>query len=294
VSAKPTTPEKQILLLTGLSGSGKTFSLKKLEDMGYEVIDNPPIFAILDILDSSRKLPEKIAISIDTRTRDFEEKNVCKMIETLRAKPYFNLKVVFLDCEDDVLYHRYSESRRPHPLLDNVPIMEAIAKERILLSSIKKESDIILDTSRLKAPEFTKLLIHYFGDLKPFQTNIYLTSFGFRYGIPRNIEFLFDVRFLSNPYYQDLLKPLSGLNEPVRNYILQDPSYADFKNYLTKMFTILLPRYDQNLRKGISIGIGCTGGQHRSVFVTEELALFFKEKNMHVDVYHRDLANKND
>ena len=282
----------KVLLLTGLSGAGKTFSLKRLEDIGYEVIDNPPLFTILDILNPEQFLPAKIAIGIDTRTRDFEGESIEHIISHLRNRKDLDFKVVFLDCDDQVLYHRYAESRRPHPLLGNVPIMEAIAQERVLLEPLKKESDDVIDTSGLKAPEFTRLLLHHFGEEKKSKVQVHLTSFGFRYGIPRNAEFLFDVRFLLNPYYETTLRPMNGRDGEIQDYIRLDPVYTLFINHVIETFKILLPRYKQDLRKGLSIGIGCTGGQHRSVFVVEELARFFERENAKTEIYHRDLIHK--
>ena len=282
----------QVLLLTGLSGAGKTFSLKRLEDIGYEVIDNTPLFTILDILNPEKFLPNKIAIGIDTRTRDFEGERIGEIIDHLRTRKDLDFKVVFLDCDDQVLYHRYAESRRPHPLLDNVPIIDAIIQERVLLEPLKAESDYVIDTSGLKAPEFSRLLLHHFGEEKNSKLHVHLTSFGFRYGIPRNAEFLFDVRFLLNPYYEADLRPMNGKDLPIQDYIRLDPVYTLFINHMIETFTILLPRYRQDLRKGLSICVGCTGGQHRSVFVVEELAAFFGKQNAKVEVYHRDLSHK--
>lgn len=281
--------QTQVLLLTGLSGAGKTFSLKRLEDLGYEVIDNPPLFTILDILNPAQFLPTKIAIGIDTRTRDFEGERIAYIISTLRAKENIDFKVVFLDCDDSVLYHRYSESRRPHPLLENVPILEAISHERILLEPLKQESDYVIDTSGLKSPEFVSLLLHHFGGEITSELQIHLTSFGFRYGIPRNIEFLFDVRFLLNPYYEGCLKKMNGQDFPIQEYIRKDPLYFSFLSHILDLFKMILPQYRQDLRKGVSIGIGCTGGQHRSVFFVEELAAFFKTQGVKIEVHHRDL-----
>ncbi len=286
------TQKTQVLLLTGLSGAGKTFSLKRLEDIGYEVIDNPPLFTILDILNPEQFLPKRIVIGIDTRTRDFEGEKISQIIEELKSRPNFDFKVVFLDCDDHVLYHRYAESRRPHPLLENVPIMEAITQERVLLSPLKRESDSIIDTSGLKAPEFTRLLMHHFGEEGNLDFHVHLTSFGFRYGIPRNAEFIFDVRFLSNPYYEEELRPMNGQHDLIQEYIRQDPLYEPFMRHTLEIFKILLPRYRQDLRKSVSIGIGCTGGQHRSVFITQELFMFFKKENIKVEVHHRDLESK--
>lgn len=286
------TQKTQVLLLTGLSGAGKTFSLKRLEDIGYEVIDNPPLFTILDILNPEQFLPKRIVIGIDTRTRDFEGEKISQIIEELKSRSDLEFQVVFLDCDDGVLYHRYAESRRPHPLLENIPIIEAISQERVLLNSLKQRSDHVIDTSGLKAPEFTRILLHHFGEDDGLDFHVYLTSFGFRYGIVRNAEFVFDVRFLSNPYYERELRPMNGQHDPIQEYIRQDPLYKPFMEHILEMLKILIPRYRQDLRKSVSIGIGCTGGQHRSVFVTQELLAFFKNENIKVEVHHRDLEHK--
>ena len=287
------TLKTKVLLMTGLSGAGKTFSLKRLEDMGYEVIDNPPLFTLENILSPNFSRPSKIAIGMDTRTRDFEGETISSIIKNLRRREDLDFHVVFLDCEESVLYHRYSESRRPHPMFENIPIEEAIAHERILLEPLKNESDFVIDTTGLKAPEFKDLLIHHFGTTVDSVFNVHLTSFGFRYGIPRNIEFLFDVRFLSNPYYDKHLRESDGRDKTVQDHIKKDPLYLSFIERLQEMFEKMLPRYKEDLRYALSIGIGCTGGQHRSVFVAEELGRFFKEKGIQLNLYHRDVIENN-
>lgn len=263
----------RFVILTGMSGAGKSTALKMMEDIGFYCVDNLPIpliakFAEL-IFESSNEL-EKVALGIDIRNG----KKLQELLDVLDIVKNSNLKceILFLDAEDDVLIKRYKETRRSHPLAQGDRVDKGIAKEREQLETLKKHSDYILDTSRLLTRELKNELENIFVKNQNFNSMVVsVLSFGFKYGIPSDSDLVFDVRFLPNPFYLDELKPLNGNDKEVRDYVMQYPAAHEFIGKLESMMKFLIPHYIDEGKSQLVISIGCTGGKHRSVTLANEL-----------------------
>ncbi|WP_461812671.1 RNase adapter RapZ [Faecalimonas sp.] len=277
----------RVVIVTGMSGAGKSTALKVLEDVGYFCVDNLPI-PLLPKLAELLKIPRtefnKIALGIDIRGgQDFLE-----LEEMLKG---IDCEIVFLDANDNVLVKRYKETRRTHPLTAQGSIGDGIYQEREILEPIKKKADYIIDTSLLLTRELKQALQKIFVDNQEYK-NLYLTivSFGFKYGIPNDADLVFDVRFLPNPYYIEELRPKTGNEKEVQEYVMSNGKADVFLQKLQEMIEFLIPNYITEGKHQLVIGIGCTGGKHRSVTLANALYNYFKEKNQYgVRIEHRDI-----
>jgi UPF0042 nucleotide-binding protein len=279
----------QIVLISGLSGSGKSVALKALEDSGYFAVDNLPatlIRALIDSQESNPANPRKIAISIDARTSDTIAA-LPEVINDLRERE-IECRAIFLDAQDEALARRFSETRRPHPLADRFPggIEECITEERRVLSEISELAHHF-DTSDVSPNTLRGWIKDW---LKVDRTRITLTfqSFGFKHGIPIDADLVFDVRFLPNPYYDPALRPLSGKDAPVKAFLEADLSVGSLIDDIASFIFRWLPSYARDNRASLTIAIGCTGGQHRSVYIAEELAQRLGS-DQQVLIRHRDV-----
>ena len=286
----PTTPAARVVLVTGLSGAGRSTALKMLEDMGYEAVDNLPLSLLPRLVGGSCMRERPIAVGIDIRTRDFAVTGLLAEIDRLIAGEGIEAKLLFLDCDDEALARRYTETRRRHPLAGDRPVMDGIRLERDRVSPLRARADVVVDTSVLKPQELKRLLTGHFGLRDRASLGIFVTSFSFRQGLPREADLVFDVRFLDNPYYDPLLRPLTGLDAPVQAHIVRDPVFTEFFGNLTRLIEPLLPRYDREGKAYLTIAIGCTGGRHRSVYVAERIAAWLADHGQTVTVAHRDVA----
>lgn len=293
-SPAPSPGPKPILIVTGLSGAGKSTSLRTLEDAGWETVDNLPL-ALLDRLlaapapaghDASER---PIAIGIDARTRGFAADTILASIATLRARGDRPIAILFLDCADAVLELRYDETRRRHPLALDRPAADGIARERELLEPLRRAADHMIDSSDLTSNGLQQAIRQRFGG--HFESTLTLLSFGFSRGVPRNADFLFDMRFLQNPYWDEALRPLTGRDAPVRAHVMADPLFETIVGQITTMLTTLLPRYARNGKAYVTIAFGCTGGRHRSVCTAEEIARRLRSAGFSPTVAHRDLES---
>lgn len=286
----------RFVVVSGLSGAGKTTALKLLEDHGYEAVDNLPMpllrrLAIADDTETSgtKSQPRRaIAVGIDSRTRDFQPDQLIALLGELRQRDDLAVQLLYFDCEDEVLLKRFTATRRRHPLASDRPIADGIAAERRLMAPLRAAADLVIDTSMAALPEFRQTLAAQFAlDAQP-GLSIMVLSFSYKHGLPREADLVFDVRFLRNPHYDDALRPQTGDNPDVAAYVQADPGYADFFGRLRDMIDALLPRYAQEGKRYLTIAIGCTGGRHRSVVVVEALGKHLREAGQRVDIRHRD------
>ncbi|MBK18212.1 MAG: RNase adapter RapZ [Rhodospirillaceae bacterium] len=278
-----------VLLVTGISGAGRSTTLKILEDLGYEAVDNLPLTLLPSLVVPSVGTSRPLAIGIDVRTRDFGIKQFLKEIDALMTRTDLELRVVFLDCDDEVLQRRFTETRRRHPLAADRPVMDGIKHERRSVVPLRDKADLVIDTSQLALNDLRRLLKGQFALDVEASFAIFVMSFSYRHGIPREADLVFDARFLANPHYEDELRPLTGLDEQVAKFVANDPGFADFFQSLTGLIDPLLPRFQNEGKSYLTIAVGCTGGHHRSVFVAEKLASWLRNSGKHVDIMHREL-----
>ena len=285
---------KRVLLVTGLSGAGKSTALRTLEDQGWEVVDNLPL-SLLDHLLSTplakgeprRRRP--LAIGIDSRTRDFGAQRIVDQIKALGGQS-FPVETLFLDCAGSVLMRRYSETRRRHPLAPDRPATDGIAEERELMAPLKRWSDHVIDTTDTDAPTLQAMIRERFGGAAA-APYLHVSSFGFARGLPRNADLVFDMRFLKNPHWAPDLKQQTGFDQPVIDYIAGDDAYGAVER-IAELLVTLLPRYRHQGKAYVSVAFGCTGGRHRSVHVAERVAARLREAGFSPTVEHRDLGSR--
>jgi len=280
------------LIITGLSGSGKSTVMRALEDAGFHCIDNlPPVLMprFLELCTASSAEITKIAMVMDVRERPFL-KEYPEIFRELKAQGQ-DLTILFLESTDEVLVRRYNETRRQHPLAERGTVLECIRKERELLSGLRTLADEIIDTSSLSIHQLRNLitqLFHPAGDAR--RMNIILTSFGYKYGVPADADLVFDVRFLPNPFFVSELRNLSGNERPVYDYVMNNEVARRFREKFFDLIAFLTPLYEQEGKSYLTICVGCTGGMHRAVSVINSLQSFLAGKEYQVRVIHRDLG----
>ena len=290
-SAEPT-DRQHIVILSGLSGAGKTAATKLFEDLGYTCVDNLPgelLPELAELVSEDRERFEKTAIVLDVRAGD-AVLALAAMRGALEGRG-IRPQVFFLEARDEVLIRRFSETRHRHPLADQRGIASSIAEERRRLDPIRDESDVVLDTSDLSLRELREKLFAHLADTPdPDRLAIQLISFGFKYGIPLEADLVFDVRFMQNPYYVEELRQLSGLTAAVRAFVLDQPTTRRFLGLLRDFLEFSVPAYVSEGKSRLTIGIGCTGGYHRSIAIAEEVAAWLRARDLgSVAVFHREL-----
>lgn len=283
---------KEIVIVSGMSGSGKTVALKLLEDMGYNCIDNLPIDLLskfFDLLVNPLEEYRKVALGIDIRSGEALEK-LKYILDDIKNKG-IEYKILFLDANDEALIKRYKETRRIHPLAYGKRLEEGIVVERKSLEFLKEKADFVLDTSSLLSKELKNELINIFSYGKDYpRIFVNILSFGFMYGIPKDVDLVFDVRFLPNPYYDLDLRMQTGEDAAVREYVFRDENAGVFLEKLEDMVKFLIPNYINEGKTQLVIGIGCTGGQHRSVSMAYELYQSLKDVDkINLRLEHRDM-----
>ncbi len=287
-----TGPKLKVLLVTGVSGAGRSTALKVLEDLGYEAMDNIPLNLLLTFLTPESTVLTRhgaIAAGIDIRTRDFDVEHFMERLAPLSARKDMQVSLLFMDCDDEVLSQRYTETRRRHPLAEDRPVRDGIRMERDIIGALRDHADLVIDTSTMTGADVRRLLAgHYAIDEGPVLTATVM-SFSYRKGLPREADLVFDVRFLRNPHYVPELRPLSGMDRDVARYIEEDPALDDIMGRFDSLLVDLLPRYAAEGKTYLTIAIGCTGGQHRSVFVAERLANVLEGAGLPVTRRHRDV-----
>lgn len=280
----------ELFLVTGISGSGKTVFLKALEDVGYYCVDNLPVPLLEDFLKliQESKEFEKIAVVIDIRERNFLSVTE-KVLERISQLVFLKIKIVFLDAKDSILIRRFSETRRKHPV-DVYDLEKSFAEERLALKILKDRADFIIDTSsynnydlRKKAEELS------LGNIEKSRVSIKITSFGYKYGLPFDVDIVFDMRFLPNPYYFGELKHLTGKDSEVRKFIKNSEGSAQFIIMAKKLILFMIKEFEKEGKNFISIAFGCTGGRHRSVYMAEVFYKILKKKYDDTHIFHRDI-----
>lgn len=282
------------LLITGMSGAGKTQVMRTLEDLGYFCVDNlPPMFIpkFIELCLQNKNTSAPLALVVDIRGGEFFE-DFAKVLDTLKQQS-IPFSLLFLDADDATLVRRYKETRRRHPLAGPQGLSADIAREREILSPVRCRATTLIDTSETTTKELRQKIIHLYGKggvLPPM--NIVVESFGFKYGTPLDCDMMFDVRFLPNPFYVPELKNLCGNDEPVIQYIEKQPVTQEFLKRFFSLVEFLLPQYVEEGKSSLLIGVGCTGGRHRSVYVANVLGDFIKKQGYGAQVLHRDLIKK--
>ncbi|WP_128896138.1 RNase adapter RapZ [Longirhabdus pacifica] len=280
-----------MLIITGMSGAGKTIAVQSLEDLGFFCVDNLPpalIPKFADLVEQSHGNIAKVALVIDLRGREFFT-NLTEALENLRKNYSLKYEIIFLDATDSVLIQRYKESRRTHPLASEGLPLDGIKLERKILEELKGAATQVIDTSRLKPKQLKEKITARFSTLKMNSISVNVMSFGFKYGIPLDADMIFDVRFLPNPHYIDELRPLTGQDDDVYNYVMKWPETTAFLTKLLDMLQFLIPQFIKEGKSQIVLGIGCTGGKHRSVTIAEYLGkMLGNDESEIVRVSHRD------
>lgn len=287
---------KTVLLVTGLAGAGKSTALKVLEDLGWEVVDNLPLVLLNRLLEtpigSAKDSSDRpIAIGIDSRTRGFDAEAIVKRIKKLREQHGHNVTTLFLDCAGAELERRFSETRRRHPLAEDRPATDGIARDRELTEPLRRWADHIIDTTSYTSNDLQQEIRQRFAGKATAGPVLNVMSFGFSRGLPRNADLVFDMRFLRNPHWDAKLRPLTGLDQAVADYVSADPAYESAVSQIEQLLLTLLPRYFAEGKSYVTIAFGCTGGKHRSVHVTERVGAFLRENGFEPNVSHRNIPH---
>ena len=263
---------QRIVLVTGLSGGGKSSVLRTLEDLGYEAVDNPPLPMLEDMVTRSER---NLAVGVDARTRGFDAARILDTLQRLRSNPSLRPELIYAWADETTLLRRYTESRRRHPLAPAGRVSDGIAAEEQVTAPLRTGADLVVDTSELPLAALRRLIERHFGsdsDQAEARLVVSLVSFAFPRGLPRDADLVFDARFLRNPHYDPILRPRTGLEPEVGAYIEADPDFRTFFGKVTELVEFLLPRFVQEGKKYATITFGCTGGRHRSVYLVEALA----------------------
>lgn len=283
--------KRKVVIVTGMSGAGKSTGLDALEDMGYEAIDNLPLPYLKRLLskdDSEGSDDIPLAICIDARSRSTPSTHFSAMLDELNKRADIDLNVIYFDCDDTTLINRFSETRRPHPLAPDRPVPDGIAREREKMSPIRGKATSIMDTSNLTSAETRRRLVEAFSLGEDTGLVITTMSFGYSKGVPRDADLVFDVRFLRNPHYDPDLKPLTGRDPLVAAFVAEDTNFEQFKKEILSLITFLIPLYVQEGKTHLTIAFGCTGGRHRSVMMAEMMGIQLKDLARRLNIVHRD------
>lgn len=278
----------QLVIITGMSGAGKTVAIQSFEDMGFFCIDNMPpslVPKFWELIKESDKIT-KIALVVDLRSRAFFEE-IQSMLVSIENTHFIDTQMLFLDATDEELVSRYKETRRTHPLAMDGLITEGIRKERAILEDLKPKATIVIDTTTMTPRQLREKINQEFRTSQDHGFRVEMISFGFKYGLPIDADIVMDVRFLPNPHYIDDLRPLTGMDAPVYEYVMSFSETEDFYEKFIDLLTTIMPGYVKEGKSSLTIAIGCTGGQHRSVALTERVGQALA-KNYKVNITHRD------
>lgn len=283
----PASTKRRIIIVTGMAGAGLNTTRSTLEDIGFEVIDNLPLPLVEQLINGDDTHP--IAFGLDARARQFSAERIVRLIDSIKRRADAEVQMIFLDCDDDQLIGRFSETRRRHPLAEGRPVSDGLALERQMLEPLKMIADLHIDTSAISTTDLRHLLHGHFPATTGRGLSVQIMSFSYRQGIPREADFIYDARFITNPHYVKELRPQTGQDQAVGAYICQDPAFIAFFQGMIHGFDAMLPGFQRNDRPYLTIGFGCTGGKHRSVFMAECTAAWFSQKGYPVRLNHREL-----
>ncbi len=283
--------EHRLVLVTGPSGAGRSTAIHALEDIGYEVIDNLPLSLVPHLIDGP-SLGHPIGLGLDVRNRDFNATALIEMIDTLTRDPRIALEVLYLDCAPEVLSRRYSQTKRRHPLASGETPTEGIAREIDLLAPIRVRADHLIDTTEMSPHDLKAEIQGWFSAGAAAPMSVSVQSFSYKRGLPRGLDMVFDCRFLRNPYWQPELRAKDGRDAEVADHIAGDPRFGEFISRIEGLLLMLLPAHLAEGKAHLSIGFGCTGGQHRSVAVTEKLSKVLADAGWPVSKRHRELERR--
>jgi len=290
---RPADGPADIVVITGLSGAGRSTAAKSLEDLGWFVVDNLPpglLPTMVDLAARSNGAVTKMAAVVDVRSRAFST-DLKSAISDLGARRA-SARVVYLEAADDTLVRRFDSERRPHPLQGTGRVTDGIAAERELLREVRGDADLVLDTSRLNVHELRAKMRDFFGGGTAAGLRLSIVSFGYKYGLPVDADLVADCRFLPNPHWIAELAPLTGQDEPAREYVLSRPGAREFLHYYSELLRVVLPGYEREGKRFVTLAVGCTGGKHRSVAMANELAARIADAGADVQVVHRDLGRE--
>jgi len=283
--------QTRVVLVTGPSGAGRSTAINALEDLGFEAIDNIPLRMIPRLFDGE-PMDHPVALGIDVRNRDFSLSRLLELHRELLHRTDGKAALLFLDCRSDVLVRRYSETRRRHPMASEDAPESGIEREAALLRPIEDRADIVIDTSHLSPHDLRSQLTQIFFNSASHSLAVCVQSFSYKRGIPHGVDMVFDCRFLANPHWDATLRHKTGLDDAVQCYVRQDTRFAPFKSRITDMLTYLLPEFEAEGKTHLTIGLGCTGGQHRSVVVAEDVARTLAEADRRVSINHKELIRR--
>jgi UPF0042 nucleotide-binding protein len=283
---------QSLIIVTGLSGAGISSTMAALEDMGFAAFDNFPLSLLPALLQQEKQMPRPLAVSLDTRARNFDPTALMRAINQLKSDGQWNVKTLFLWADDAVLLKRFSETRRVHPMARDRSVSDGIAAEKSLLFPLKHEAGQVVDTSDYSVHDLRRFVEGFARGMLNGHLNISLMSFSYRHGLPREADLVFDVRFFRNPNWDNDLKVKTGLSPDVQDYVRADSVYQPFMDNLKTMLNILLPRYEAEGKNYLTIAFGCTGGKHRSVTVAEDIGKFLLQQKINFMTHHRELKDK--
>jgi len=285
---KPETEKPQkLIVVSGPSGAGRSTAINVLEDLGFEAIDNVPLSLVPRLSDGALARP--LAIGLDVRNRDFSTDAVADLLGEMQQQGEIDAQLLYLEADEDTLVRRYSETRRRHPLAPDEPAIQGIRREAELLQPLRKQAEVLLDTSDLSPHDLKARLTEWFGERGSALFGVSLQSFSYKRGTPKGVDMTFDCRFLKNPYWDPSLREFNGRDTPVGAYIETDARTAPFIGKVTDLLTMLLPAFREEGKSHLSIGFGCTGGQHRSVYITEQVANALAQQGWQGSKRHREL-----
>lgn len=283
----------RLVLVTGLSGAGKSSALHTLEDIGYEAIDNLPLALLTKLPQleaaTAGRPTSALAVAVDSRTRDFTPEALVAALEELEGRQHLTIQLLFIDCDDEVLGRRFTETRRRHPLAIDRPVRDGIEHERKLVSRLRYRADLVVDSSQLSVADLRHLIAGHFAVDEAPGMAITVTSFAYRRGLPREADLVFDVRFLANPHYDEALRPLTGQAPEVGTFIARDPAFEPFFQHFSGLVLSLLPHFAREGKSYLTVAIGCSGGRHRSVYVAERFSQLLRDEQHRVTLRHRDM-----